>query len=376
MQKKNFFERNPKKTILVFLSIVFIILDLSFKGILNLYNLIFYNDSVKDIAIAHNTYHHTYKPNKKIKIQNDNGNYTIITNSLGFKDEDTINVKKNVEKKRIILIGDSFTEGVLLNFEDTFAGIFKNYLSNQNIDLLNAGRGGYSPIIYWAKIKYLIEVENLKFDELYVFIDLSDTWDEYNTFDLDNNQSVVMKNPKKNKQIIEENIIGKFKIFFKKNTFLTYLSLNYFYDAFINNSENKIWYSYVINNVHFDKWPIEKQVYDAWGHEGIKLQKAYMNKLKKILDKNDIKLTVVVYPWISQIWYEDLNSLHVDIWKDWSKENNSDFINLFPSFVKENISGAEKDKIIDENFIKGDFHFNKKGNKIIAEVLIDNFEKR
>ena len=45
-------------------------------------------------------------------------------------------------------------------------------------------------------------------------------------------------------------------------------------------------------------------------------------------------------------------------------------------FVKENISNAEKDKIIDENFIKGDFHFNKKGNKIIAEVLIDNFEKR
>ena len=64
------------------------------KGILNLYNLIFYNDSVKDIAIAHNTYHHTYKPNKIIKLQNDNGNYTIVTNSLGFKDEDTINVKK------------------------------------------------------------------------------------------------------------------------------------------------------------------------------------------------------------------------------------------------------------------------------------------
>ena len=101
-----------------------------------------------------------------------------------------------------------------------------------------------------------------------------------------------------------------------------------------------------------------------------------MDKLKNILDKNNIKLTVVVYPWISQIWYEDLNSLHVDIWKDWSRENNSDFINLFPSFVKENISDVEKDKIIDENFIKGDFHFNEKGNKIIAEVLIDNFEKR
>ena len=44
---------------------------------------------------------------------------------------------------------------------------------------------------------------------------LSDTWDEYNTFDLDNNQSVGNENPKKNKQIIGENIIGKFKIFLK-----------------------------------------------------------------------------------------------------------------------------------------------------------------
>ena len=47
---------------------------------------------------------------------------------------------------------------------------------------------------------------------------------------------------------------------------------------------------------------------------------------------------------------------------------------MFPSFVKK-IFDVEKDKIIDENFIKGDFHFNEKGNKIIAEVLIDNFEK-
>ena len=40
MQKKIFLKKS-KKTLLVFISIVFIIMDLSFKGVLNLYNVIF-----------------------------------------------------------------------------------------------------------------------------------------------------------------------------------------------------------------------------------------------------------------------------------------------------------------------------------------------
>tara|TARA_Y100000996_G_scaffold413629_1_gene402303 strand:- start:2623 stop:3753 length:1131 start_codon:yes stop_codon:yes gene_type:complete len=376
MFKKSFFERNPKKTLLIFISIAIVIIDLSFKGILNLYNAIFYNDSIKDIVISHESYHHTFKPNTKVKVHSENGNYTITTNSLGFKDDKVRDIKKNIDKDRIILIGDSFTEGVLLDFEKTFAGIFKNYLANQNIDLLNAGRGGYSPIIYWAKIKHLIEIEKLKFNELYVFIDLSDTWDEYYMFDLDENQNVKLKNPNNSNQNITENLVGKIKVKLKENTFLTYLVLNYLNDFFKNNDEDKIWYSSIVNGVHFDKWPIDKSSYDDWGKEGLKLQIQYMNKLKNLLDENDIDLTVVVYPWISQIWYEDLNSLQVKIWQDWSKKNSTNFINLFPLFVKKNISDSEKDKIINDNFIKGDFHFNEKGNIIIAEELIDKFENK
>ena len=368
--KKNTFENNPKKTIVIFIGISLLLFDFLFKGLLNLYNAVFYSDSIQDVVTSHDVYHHTFKPYKEVNLHSDNGNYTILTNSLGFKDDKKINIEKDIDKKRIIFIGDSFTEGVLLNFEKTFAGIFKKYLAERDIDFLNAGRGGYSPIIYWTKIKHLLEIEKVKFDELYVFIDLSDTFDEYATYDLNENQNVILKNIPQSKPIQRENFIGKTKIFLKENTIFTYFILNYISDTLSNNDYARIWYHHIVNDVHFDKWPINKSAYNEWGEKGIKLQIKYMNKLKKLLDENNVKLTVVVYPWISQIWYEDLNSLHVKIWKDWAKKNNSNFIDLFPLFVKKGISNSEKDKIINENYIRGDFHFNEKGNQIIAEELI------
>tara|TARA_B100000965_G_C19565332_1_gene746574 strand:- start:377 stop:1501 length:1125 start_codon:yes stop_codon:yes gene_type:complete len=373
--KYNYFEKNPKKTILVFILIFIAIIDFSIKGSINLYNYIYYGDSIKDIVTAHPNYSHTFKKNKKVSINDPRGNYKIITNSLGFKDKEIRQVDLSTNKKRILLIGDSFTEGILLNYENTFAGIFDEYLKKLDIELLNAGRGGYSPIIYWAKIKYLIEIEKLKFDELFVFIDISDTWDEYYNFTLDNNNNVILKN-QNNTNNNKKNETANLKIFLKNNTILTYQLLNYLYDTFINPiDKNEYWYSY-FSDIHFYKWIYDDQTYNEWGKEGVKSQIYYMNKLKKLLDENQIELTIAIYPWINLIINEELNSRYVEIWEKWSNENNADFINLIPYFVKENITEQEKDKIINNNYIKGDFHFNKNGNKIIADVLIEKFEIR
>ena len=75
-------------------------------------------------------------------------------------------------------MGDSFTEGGLLDYTDTFVGRIDSDLGEKKIEVLNAGVSSYSPIIYWRKIKYLIEDMKLKFDEVVVFIDISDPYDE------------------------------------------------------------------------------------------------------------------------------------------------------------------------------------------------------
>ena len=101
----------------------------------------------------------------------------LPTNSLGFKDSSMRQVPLKVDKKRILFIGDSFTEGVLVPYELTFIGQIATY--RPDIDILNAGVTSYSPLIYYLKVDYLLNKVGLKFDELFVFIDISDIQDEY-----------------------------------------------------------------------------------------------------------------------------------------------------------------------------------------------------
>jgi len=59
----------------------------------------------------------------------------------------------------------------------------------------------------------------------------------------------------------------------------------------------------------------------------------YMNKLSSLLERNNIKLTVAVYPWPDQVYHNDLNSRHVQVWRNWSQEHEVTFINYFPYFI-------------------------------------------
>ena len=73
--------------------------------------------------------------------------YRLVTDSLGFKDATTRDVPLKSDTHRVLLIGDSFTEGVGVEFQDTFAGLL--YRAGQErtpkIEFLNAGLSSYSP---------------------------------------------------------------------------------------------------------------------------------------------------------------------------------------------------------------------------------------
>jgi hypothetical protein len=66
--------------------------------------------------------------------------HRLYTNNLGFKDTAVREVSLISSKRRIVLIGDSFTEAVGLPFEDSFAGML--YAAGQTrtpkIEILNA----------------------------------------------------------------------------------------------------------------------------------------------------------------------------------------------------------------------------------------------
>src|SRR5665647_963114 len=109
--------------------------------------------------------------------------YRLITDSLGFKDGSARTVPLKADSRRVLLIGDSFAEGIGMGFEDSFAGQLTRagLERREKIEFLNAGVASYSPSIYYSKIKYLLD-SGLQFDEVVVFSDTSDVTDEATSY--------------------------------------------------------------------------------------------------------------------------------------------------------------------------------------------------
>ena len=62
--------------------------------------------------------------------------FRVLTNSLGFRDASTRDVTLMADRKRIVFIGNSFTEGVGLPFDEAFVGRFAHAFPA--LDVLNA----------------------------------------------------------------------------------------------------------------------------------------------------------------------------------------------------------------------------------------------
>ena len=102
-------------------------------------------------------YHHDLRPNSHWVENWGWQTSKIYTNNLGFKDKEIRNVK--FKENNIFFIGDSFTEGLGVEYENSFVGIIENKITSEfdNFTVLNAGLSSYSPIIYLSKFNYLIK---------------------------------------------------------------------------------------------------------------------------------------------------------------------------------------------------------------------------
>lgn len=364
--KLSVFERYPKTTLSIVIISFVLLIDILTANLL--FTLGLYTPQYKIekyYRIPHPVFHHSLATN----ITHSNAKwgplgYHVNTNSLGFKDNSARKVNPVPENKRLIIIGDSFTEGVGYAHPDTFVGKIEAALANKNIEVLNAGVSSYAPVIYWRKIKYLLETEKLQFNHLLVMIDISDIQDEAMVYALDNSQNVIDAPTAKSNELDE-----RFKRFITENTFLL-SNLR----VWARNLRNKNKTSKTIDhslNVFRGMWTYDDRAYQEYGKKGVEIALQNMNKLSGLLKQHHIKLTVGVYPWPDQINNKDLNSKQVKIWENWTQQNNAGFINLFPVFINQ----SAPRKSIEKNFILGDVHWNKDGHKLVADTILKHMQK-
>ncbi|PPR45472.1 MAG: hypothetical protein CFH18_00466 [Alphaproteobacteria bacterium MarineAlpha5_Bin8] len=335
-----------------------------------------------DHRVSNQYFHHSFAQNVNTKDIWGSYEYEFITNSLGFKDKSNRKISKKSNIKRIIFIGDSFTEGIGYKYEDTFVGLIDNKFENMQKEVLNAGVASQSPILYYLKIKYLIEKMKIDFDELIVFLDISDIPDEVyyknsydNTVKKNNNYYELEKKigvflSRSFSSILLYNLVGEYLHQLKEYIQLRLNASKEFQISFFKIKNNQINF-YKSINVERGNWTHNEKLWEKHGKKGRDLAKINLENLLDICKKNNIAMSLVIYPWPNQIYYNSNPLNHRVFWENWSKNNSINFYDFFNYFDLNN-----KEQVISEYFIAGDIHWNQNGHKYISKLFIKEYLKK
>jgi hypothetical protein len=227
------------------------------------------------------------------------------------------------------------------------------------VEFLNAAVVSYSPVIYLQKIKYLLKI-GLHFDEVVVFLDISDIMDEATTY------FCIDDNPQYRRlgscrayfwTLLRASLRNSFSV-----THAVYLKIRSPREELLASREAREARSnWTLPEFDVGNW------YAPLGLDGgIERALQNMQTLCDLLTSRGIPLTVVVYPWPAQLDHDDRDSRQVALWREFCVSRCKAFINLFPTVFAVKDAHADWDSRL---FIPDDVHYSAEGNQVLFYEL-------
>jgi len=277
--------------------------------------------------------HHAFKPNCATIERWGGDTYEFFTNNLGFRDQEIREVPLAEPRPRVLILGDSMTEGKLA-LRDSYVGRISAHFPQYAF--LNGGMASYSPSNYLNVARMLL-AKGVDIDDVIVFIDISDVQDEAAVYrDVDASGDVTQH--KRGPYVMSRLANWRFRI--SKYLLLTDYLFEFCERLLVNHGfyhlsagplgdtfdmERSAWTYRKVNET--GPYPYG---YGPLGVEGgIAKEKAKMDLLWQELEKRNIPLSVVVYPWPAQVVHDTEDSGQVRIWRDWCEGKCKRFISLF-----------------------------------------------
>ncbi len=320
------------------------------------------NNAERGLGIKHAIYHHTLAANYNgLTSFDQQSEYRFCTNDGGFKSD--CNNIINGKAYDIAFLGDSFTEGIGLPYEKTFVGLIAAQLPDKKV--ANLAVAWYSPSIYYLKLQELLN-DGYTFKELVVYIDISDIFNEANYAIIDGKVVDTIENTSKHYPfpLINFGLKGfksRFLLDTKLGPHVKSLDLN---DEIYKKNTKGSW-TYDDSDEGFGKL----------GRQGsIDKSVALLEKIHALCKKNNIKLSVGVYPWPGQLLYDTQESKQVKIWLDFCSSKCAHFYNSFPTLFKL-AEDSSKKAVIGQYYFNGDMHFNEAGNQLIATDFLKIYQQ-
>ena len=325
---------------------------------------------------------HAFRPNCASIDRWGGDAYQFYTNSLGFRDDHIRNIPLNDAKPRILMLGDSFTEGKV-PWGDSYVGKISAHFNDY--DFLNGGVASYSPSNYLNVARIVLEA-GYDIDEVVVFIDISDVSDEAAFYrDIDSYGAVT--GPVE--QHSADTTYSKARQLTARHFLITNSLIQFFEKQLVDHG-----FFHLNDSRYGDEFDMELSAwtyrkvneklacpagYAPLGAEGgIAKEKAKMTRLWQLLQARHIPISVIVYPWPAQILHDTAESKQVRIWHDWCEGKCKRFVSLFPAFltIRQQCPRSEPGCWYLKYFIFGDNHYNASGNEVVADAVIQSLLDR
>ena len=297
--------------------------------------------------------------------------YSVKTDKNGLRFS---GIPRDYSKKNIIFLGDSFTYGLGLNYEDTYVGSLEK--KNTEYNFLNYGVEGYSPSVYHYQIKEIIE-SKINFEKVILTLDISDFAEESHGWQYQENDKypsridIFGKNEitkiKDDESFKQKNFKASRFIARQINTFFRNIKISF---AEKNREKNQLpGRSSMGAFIYTDIENTDQNLWKPLGFKkGIKKIEDKIIKISSLSKSNNAEFYILIWPWPDTLQF---GQTHYDLEK--FAENLcvlsecKKVINVIDEF--------NKIKTNDQNwlnnlYIYGDLHTNKLGNELISDVIM------
>lgn len=334
-----------------------------------------------DCTVRDPVRHHAYRPKCAAVIAWGKDSHDFFTNNLGFRDERIREVPRTDPRPRFLLLGDSFTVGMLA-WPDTF--VARTVAAFPQYDFLNGGVSSYSPSNYLNQTRMVL-ASGVEFDEAIVFLDISDAQDEAAYYrDIDSSGAVTGPG----KAVWTTPWFEKIRLQIRNHLLLTNFLIDWFERKYVSRGHYHLFSGQGgdLFDLERSAWTYRK-VSDTKGYgdgyaplgleSGITKEETKMTLLWQELAKRKIPLSVVVYPWPAQVVHDGADSPQVRMWSEWCAGKCKWFLSLFSAFraAKDRCPQSEPGCWYLRYFVFGDVHYNSAGNALVADAVIRSLEE-
>jgi len=326
-------------------------------------------------------YHHGILPDQEVITNWGQRYYTFSSNSLGFRDSSRreVGLLPADGVRRVLFIGDSHTEAVGVGYAESFIGRLGKMTEGMQMEILNGSAVSYSPRIHYLKTRYLLEEVGLRFDALFVVIDMSDLNNEiaYERFQPKKEYSL-----KKGVRIFVHKLRDRSAIIYLADGIVKARRSRFFYEHMTDErqSDFELYSTFfeefkdadLLNDPDFHNvsgW-LEDDYYRDLANYSLELGQDNIARLNELCREYDIALTISVHPWPEQVLKGDTTNAYVESWRNFAVQQKIGFVNLFPVFI----NYTNPVITASQCYIMYDNHWNERGHELVAREFFSRLK--